>query len=314
MEQLRHEHEVATRVLGALEEAAERAGRGEDATADLIVCLDFLTTFLGGVHERREEDGLFPVLAGHGLGPDRSPISVLRAEHERGRHLLWAIRATVERGGAPPLGAARAYAVQMRAHFARENAVLLPFAAQVLSAEDEEAVARAGAAIEGETGGAAALEALEGVAAALEGAARARGARSQTPEPSWCARDVMRAGVPAVGPGDSLARAIGLMESVGVRELPVVAEGRVVGIVTRRDLQPYVGHFEWTAVRTAMSHDPLTVAPEASVQAVARSLFEREYNALPVTDERGALLGMVSRRDLLRLLAGGRGPRRGGAP
>jgi IMP dehydrogenase len=121
----------------------------------------------------------------------------------------------------------------------------------------------------------------------------------------------MRTGVPAVQPDDSLARVLVLMESVGVRELPVVAAGRVIGIVTRGDLEPYVGHFEWTTVRPAMSRNPLTATPDTAVAVVAQMLFERGYNALPVVDGQGALLGMVSRRDLLQLLAGGRSARRG---
>jgi CBS domain-containing protein len=311
VEQLRHEHEVATLVLAALEAAAARTARGGDAVADLLACLDFLGSFVGGVHERREEEGLFPLLARHGLGAQRGPISALRADHERGRRLLGAIRETVGRGTAPPLGAAGAYAAQMRAHFAREDAVLLPLAAQVLSAEDEEAASRVGRQIEAEAGGPAAIEALERAAVALGRAARARGGRGGGAAPAWCVADIMRAGVPAVQPGDSLARVVALMESVGVRELPVVAAGRVVGIVTRGDLEPYVGHFEWTTVRPAMSRDPLTVTPDTAVVVVAQMLFERGYNALPVVDGEGALRGMVSRRDLLRLLAGAGSARRG---
>jgi CBS domain-containing protein len=311
VEQLRHEHQITRLVLGALEATAARLARGADAVADLLACLDFLGSFVGGVHERREEEGLFPLLARHGLGAERGPIGVLRAEHERGRRLLGAIRETVSRGAAPPLGAAGAYAAQMRAHFAREDAVLLPLAAEVLSAEDEEAAARVGQQIEAEAGGTAAIEALERAAAALGRAARARGGRGGGAAPSWCAADIMRTGVPAVQPDDSLARVLVLMESVGVRELPVVAAGRVIGIVTRGDLEPYVGHFEWTTVRPAMSRNPLTATPDTAVAVVAQMLFERGYNALPVVDGQGALLGMVSRRDLLQLLAGGRSARRG---
>jgi CBS domain-containing protein len=303
---------VATLALAALETAAARMARGGHAVADLLACLDFLASFVGSVHERREEEALFPLLARHGLGPEQGPISVLRADHERGRRLLGAIRETVSRGAAPPLGAAGAYAAQMRAHFAREDAVLLPLAAQVLSVDDEEVAARVGQQIEAEAGGSAAIAALERAAAALGRAARARSGRGRS-VPSWCAADIMRTGIPAVQPGDSLARVFALMASVGVRELPVVAAGRVIGIVTRGDLEPYVGHFEWTTVRPAMSGDPLTVMPDTAVAVVAQLLFERGYNALPVVDGQGALLGMVSRRDLLRLLAGGGGAPRGRA-
>ena len=88
---------------------------------------------------------------------------------------------------------------------------------------------------------------------------------------------------------------------VGVRELPVVEHGRVVGIVAKRDLDPYVGHFEWTTVRTAMTPDPVTVQPDMPASEVAYVLVSRQINAVPVASA-GSLIGMISRHDLLRLL------------
>src|SRR6266704_491999 len=104
-------------------------------------------------------------------------------------------------------------------------------------------------------------------------------------QPEILARHVVRPRRVALAPGDSLARAADLMESLGARELPVVAGGDLVGILTQSDLQPHRGHYEWTTVR-----------------AVARLLLERSCNSVPVTTGR-VLLGMIGRSDLLRLLA-----------
>ena len=115
--------------------------------------------------------------------------------------------------------------------------------------------------------------------------------------------DVMRTAVPTVAPADSLARAAEIMGDFSVRELPVVEDGAIVGILARSDLDPHVGHFEWTPVRVAMSAPPRTVAPDTSIGAVARALLDGNFNGIPVVVGH-VLAGMITRHDLLRLLVG----------
>ncbi len=118
------------------------------------------------------------------------------------------------------------------------------------------------------------------------------------------AHHVMRRGVAAVAPSDRLAKAAELMAAFAVRELPVVDEGVLVGIVTRSDLEPYLGQLEWTPVRVAMTSPATTVSPDASLPAVARALIAGRFNGVPVAVDR-TLAGMICRQDLLRALADG---------
>jgi len=111
----------------------------------------------------------------------------------------------------------------------------------------------------------------------------------------------MRSDLPAPGPDESLARAAELMALLELRELAVVDAGELVGILAQRDLRPYLGHLEWTNVRAAMTRDPITVAPDTSVEAVARLLVDHCFNCVPVVAKR-ALLGTIRRADLLRLI------------
>jgi CBS domain-containing protein len=115
------------------------------------------------------------------------------------------------------------------------------------------------------------------------------------------AGDVMRRSVATIGPNDSLARAAELMEVFGVRELAVVDDGEVGGIVTRSDLDPHVGQYEWTPVRVAMSPGPRTVTADTPIGDVVRVLLDGDFNAIPVLAG-NRLDGMIARRDLLRLL------------
>jgi CBS domain-containing protein len=112
----------------------------------------------------------------------------------------------------------------------------------------------------------------------------------------------MRSAIPSVGSTDRLATVAELMAKFAVRELPVVDDGRLVGIVTRSDLDPYVGQLEWTVVRLAMTSPPQTIGPDAPVSAVARALVSNGFNGIPISVD-GTLTGMISRHDLLRMVA-----------
>ncbi len=115
------------------------------------------------------------------------------------------------------------------------------------------------------------------------------------------ARDIMRSDVTSVRSSDPLARAADLMHRQGVRELPVVDDGCVVGMLSRTDFQPYVGHLEWTVVRIAMTDAPITVSHDASTDDVRRVLVAHRVNAVPVmVDDR--LVGIITRHDLLRAI------------
>jgi len=101
-----------------------------------------------------------------------------------------------------------------------------------------------------------------------------------------------------------LARAEEIMTAFGVREIPVVHEGRVVGIVSESDLRPHLGYLELRPVELAMTANPTTVHSKTLVSDVADTLIKGRFNAVPVVSD-GMLEGMVSREDLVRLLVGG---------
>jgi CBS domain-containing protein len=117
------------------------------------------------------------------------------------------------------------------------------------------------------------------------------------------ARDVMCTSSPTIAPTDSLARASELMRAFEVRDLPVVDDGCVIGMLTRSDLEPHVGRFEWTPVRVAMTSPVRYLPPDASVGEVADAMLDGRFNAVPVV-ENGRLAGMIRRHDMLRLLRG----------
>jgi CBS domain-containing protein len=120
--------------------------------------------------------------------------------------------------------------------------------------------------------------------------------------PGMVARDVMRPKPRHVGPDESLAKARELMTSLRTRELPVLDGVRLVGIVTRSDMEPYHGHYEWTPVRTAMTTSPVSVTPDTPLEVVATILLDGGFNSVPVSTD-GELVGMIARRDVLGAFA-----------
>ncbi len=295
-DELRAEHRLIERVLDGLEGLAERLRRGEPVAPGLMdAVLDFLTRFVEQCHHGKEE-ALLPALAARGVAADATLLADLRAEHDEGRRRLGALRAGADLGGL-----LRSYVAFVRAHIAREDGALLPIAEQTLSAHDEGPLRELFASIQTNALGPGDAEALRRLVDTLAEACRHGVAPTATL--AAVAADVMRPQVPTLHPDDTLARAAETMTALGVRELPVAEDGRPVGIVTQRDLEPHRGHFEWTRVRTAMTNDPVTVAPHTPARRVAQLLVERCYNAVPVVAE-GIIVGMIARSDLLRLLLG----------
>jgi acetoin utilization protein AcuB len=111
-------------------------------------------------------------------------------------------------------------------------------------------------------------------------------------------RQVMDGRPVVVGPETSCGEGRRLMAEHGFRHLPVLSEGRLVGIVSDRDLRSAEARADTAAARV-MTPDPVAVTPDTRVEHAARVMLERRFGALPVT-ERGALVGIVTSTDLLR--------------
>jgi len=110
-----------------------------------------------------------------------------------------------------------------------------------------------------------------------------------------------------------LRLALGRMQHDEVRHLLVLDGERLSGILSNRDVRRLVlGHSDPSLlsrpVRTIMSDDPVTVAPDIAVTAAARLLLERRIGALPVRAG-DQIVGIFTTADALEaLLAAVEGP------
>ena len=91
------------------------------------------------------------------------------------------------------------------------------------------------------------------------------------------------------------------MEGSDLGSLAVVEGMVLVGLVTERDIRRSVaeGMGADTPVSSLMSGDPETFDPDLDVWDAAAWIAESGYRHLPVMDDEGTLLGVVSLRDLL---------------
>ena len=111
----------------------------------------------------------------------------------------------------------------------------------------------------------------------------------------------------------TLAEARRLMRERNIRHLPVVDGGRLVGVVSQRDLyllETLRGVDPGTeTVREAMASEPYAVPPNAPLEAVAATMAEAKYGCAVVVD-RGSVIGLFTTVDALRALAAVVGRRR----
>ena len=127
--------------------------------------------------------------------------------------------------------------------------------------------------------------------------------------------DYMTAVPQTIGRDQSLATARRMMLDNHCRHLPVLHGGRLVGILSDRDvglLEAFEKvELEQATVGDAMTPEPYVVAPHASLAEVARAMAERKLGSVLVVDH-GRVEGVFTTTDACRALAELLGGREGG--
>jgi len=127
-------------------------------------------------------------------------------------------------------------------------------------------------------------------------------------------RDIMSTDVVTLIEDETLAHAKRCMDLGRIRHLPVLRGSKLVGLVTHRDLlaasfsifaevEPAEQRriFVTVPVVEAMHRDVITVGPDESVADAAYILLDNKWGCLPVVNDDGDLLGIVTEADFLRL-------------
>lgn len=115
--------------------------------------------------------------------------------------------------------------------------------------------------------------------------------------------DLTRPGLPAVEPGDHLADVARRMRHDRVGAVVVMASGRLVGIVTERDLMRAVADGvdpERAPASERMTPEPWTIDRDELATRAAERMIELGVRHLPVVED-DVVVGVISARDLLHL-------------
>src|SRR5512138_1810184 len=109
-----------------------------------------------------------------------------------------------------------------------------------------------------------------------------------------------------VSSGQTLLQAHQIMRERNIRHLPVVDDGRLVGVVSQRDLyllETLKGVDPGAEiVAEAMAREPYAVPPDAPLEEVAAAMAESKFGCAVVVD-RGSVIGLFTTVDALRALA-----------
>ncbi|NJO56715.1 MAG: CBS domain-containing protein [Rhodospirillales bacterium] len=114
-------------------------------------------------------------------------------------------------------------------------------------------------------------------------------------------RDLMSWGVQTVDAGAPLEKVVGQLRRIGHEGYPVVENQLVVGLLTRRDADRAAEHgLAALTVRDVMTAGTVTLTAADSIAALEHVMVESGWGQIPVVDEAGALLGIVTRTDLIK--------------
>ena len=137
---------------------------------------------------------------------------------------------------------------------------------------------------------------------------------------NWMSKKVI-----TIDADDSMQDAMSLLKEHGIRRLPVMKKGKLVGIVTDRDLKKASASDATTLeihellylltavkVKDIMTKDPITVPPDYTVEETAQVLLEGKISGAPVVDDSGKVVGVITQSDLFRVLMSLTGIENGG--
>ncbi len=114
--------------------------------------------------------------------------------------------------------------------------------------------------------------------------------------------ELVGGGVVSMKPTDTVRQAAELMKKAEVGSIAVEMDGALEGILTERDVLNAVADFEdldRALISRWMTALPDTFGPEMAVEDAADWMLATGYRHLPVVDEVGTVLGMVSIKDVL---------------
>ncbi len=152
-----------------------------------------------------------------------------------------------------------------------------------------------------------------------------------TPDPDPTVREIMQTDVATVSPDDTISTIATLLAQGRINGVPVVENGKMIGIITDSDIiareadvdaptvVPFLdamlvadaGRSYQEEIRRAlavnarqlMSSPVISIRQHATLEQIATLMIDEGVNPVPVLDDDNTLVGIVSRSDLVRVIA-----------
>jgi len=128
-------------------------------------------------------------------------------------------------------------------------------------------------------------------------------------------KDWMSKEVVTVKASDKMPDALAVMKGNNIRMLPVMSEGKLVGIVTDGDLKKasasdattlevkeYKSLLYTIEIKDIMTNDPITVPLDFTMEEAAEVLLENQISGAPVVDDRDQVIGTITQTDLFKAM------------
>lgn len=126
----------------------------------------------------------------------------------------------------------------------------------------------------------------------------------------WMSKDLV-----TVKPTDKMPDVMAIMKGNNVRMLPVMNEGKLVGIVTDGDLKEasasdattltvkeYKSLLYTIEIKDIMTKDPITIPSDYTMEEAAEVLLENKISGVPVIEENGNVVGTITQTDIFKAM------------
>ncbi len=122
-------------------------------------------------------------------------------------------------------------------------------------------------------------------------------------------KDIMSSPVYVVSPDETVARARNLMLRHKIGRLVIIHDNKPIGIVTKKDISRRLNQAEpqWRRrpidhipIRKVMTESLITIFPDATPRQLAELMIENNIGGLPVVNNKGEVIGIVTKWDLIR--------------